>query len=207
MPFIIRINLTSAFWRFNLRNDSDINGDNELLIAADRINMADYMKTKLCLLLFMAFLCFPVLQLSGQDKADISLGIGFTEQINIGCKFQILDQAKIGFNLGWFPENQTNGWLLSLQGNFYYHLFGTSELSDVHPWYARVGLNYLRDDYWGAGGVNWWYSHLRFGRGFYFSEKTGMSLDAGLYYHLNSEVTGNRTFGPSMGICFFYRLH
>jgi hypothetical protein len=164
------------------------------------------MKTKFSLLLLMGFLYYPGSQMFGQDKVNLSLGIGFTEHINIGCKFQILDQAKIGLNLGWFPEHKNNGWLLSIQGNFYYHLFGSSEFSDVHPWYVRIGLNYLRDDYWGIESVNWWYSHLRLGRDFYFGEKSGMSLDAGMYYHLNPEKTGNRTFGPSMGICFFYRL-
>lgn len=163
-------------------------------------------KPFLQVLLMTAFFCCLGGELTGQEKINLSLGIGFTEQINLGLKFRMTDQTGLGFNLGWFPENQTNGWLLSVQGNFYYHLFGKSSYSDLRPWYARFGLNYLRDDFWGIEGVNWWYTHMRLGRDIYFSRAMGISLDAGMYYHLNPDKTGNLTFGPSMGACFFYRF-
>ena len=168
--------------------------------------MKNKMKTLSCIVLLVALLFSPGGKMFGQDRADLTLGVGFLEHINIGIKYQILDQAKIGLNFGWFPETDANGWLLSIQGNFYYHFFGTSKFSDLHPWYGRIGLNYLRDDYWGLGSVNWWYSHLRFGRDFYLSKKLGISIDAGFYYHLNPEKTGNRTIGPSLGGCFFYQF-
>ena len=168
--------------------------------------MKNKMKTLSYILLLIVFLFSPGRKMFGQDKVNLSLGVGFLEHINIGIKYQILDQAKIGLNFGWFPETDANGWLLSIQGNFYYHLFGTSKFSDIHPWYARLGLNYLRDDFRGLESVNWWYSHLRFGRDFYFGKKIGISMDAGLYYHLNPEKTGNLTFGPSFGGCLFYRF-
>lgn len=164
------------------------------------------MKTLLRFMFLAAFLCSLAGKLSAQDKVSLSLGIGFTEQINIGVKAQILDQAKVGLNLGWFPENQSNGWLLSIQGNIYYHLLGKSKFSDMHPWYGRLALNYLRDDFWGIESVNWWYINLRLGRDIFLGERLGLSLDAGAYYHLNPETTGNWRFGPSMGMCFFYRL-
>lgn len=164
------------------------------------------MKTFYCTLLLTALVFSPGGKVFGQEKVNLTVGIGFTECLNIGIKYQILDQAKTGLNIGWWPETDKNGWLLSVQGNFYYHLFGSSKFSDLHPWYGRIGLNYLRDDYWGLESVNWWYSHLRFGRDFCFCKKLGISMDAGFYYHLNSENTGNLTFGPSLGICFFYQL-
>jgi len=168
--------------------------------------MKNKMKTLSRIILLIAFLFNSGGKIFGQDKVNLSLGIGWTEVINLGIKYQILNQAQIGLNFGWYPETEANGWLLSIQGNFYYHFFGKSKFSDLHPWYGRIGLNYLRDDFWGSGSVNWWYSHLRFGRDIYFSNKLGISLDAGLYYHLNPDITGNLKFGPSMGACFFYRF-
>jgi len=152
----------------------------------------------------MLFLFNPVIKMFGQDKVNLSLGIGFTECLNIGIKYQILDQAKTGLNIGWFPGTKGSGSLLSFQGNFYYHLFGSSKFSELHPWYGRTGLGYLREDL--SEYVNWWYSYLRFGRDFYLSKKIGIGADAGLYYHFNPEKTGNFRFGPTLGGCFFYRF-
>ena len=168
--------------------------------------MKNKVNTLYSILLLIAFLFNSGGKMLGQDKVNLSLGIGFPECLNIGIKYQILDQAKIGLNFGWWPETDANGWLLSLQGNFYYHLFGSSKFSDLHPWYGRIGLNYLRDDYWGLGTVNCWLSHIRFGRDLYFSKKFGISMDAGLYWNINSKENGNRTFGPSFGGCFFYQF-
>jgi hypothetical protein len=162
------------------------------------------MKSLFNILLLIASLLNSSEKAFGQEKTNFSVGIGLMELLNIGIKYQILDQAKIGLSIGWWPGGQYSGNLLSFSGDFYYHFAGSSKLSDLRPWYGRIGLNYDREDL--NENINWWYSYLRFGRDFYFNKKFGISMDAGLNYHFNPEATGNFSFAPALGGCVFFKF-
>lgn len=144
----------------------------------------------------------------GQKNLNISGGVGFPETINIGIRYQIPDQSQIGLSIGTWPS--PGGWLfnwkslVSLTGDFYYHLGDSSKFSEMPPWYIRIGLNYLRIAY-ESGLENNLESHLRFGRDFYFSEDSGVSLDAGVGAFLKNE-TGFTKVLPALGLSFFYRF-
>ncbi|HNW57362.1 MAG TPA: hypothetical protein PLR88_11140 [Bacteroidales bacterium] len=166
--------------------------------------MKNIMKLLSNILLLVAILLNSSGKAFGQDKTNFSVGFGFPELLNIGIKYQILDQAKIGLSIGWLPGSQYSGNLLSFSGDFYYHFAGSSKLSDLRPWYGRIGLNYDREDL--TEIINWWYSYLKFGRDFYFSKKFGISMDAGLNYHFNPDATGNPSFSPALGGCAFFRF-
>lgn len=166
--------------------------------------MKTKMKSLCTILLLIAFLLNSGGKAFGQDKTNFSVGIGLPELLNIGIKYQILDQSKIGLSIGWWPDWKYSGQLLSFSGDFYYHFAGSSKYSDLRPWYGRIGLNYDREDL--GDIINWWYSYLRFGRDFYFSDQIGISIDAGLNYHFNPEATGNPSFAPALGGCVFFRF-
>jgi long-subunit fatty acid transport protein len=170
----------------------------------NQIKMKNKMKTLSCIPLMITLLLCSGRQMSGQGKVTMSVGVGLPELINIGMKYQVLDQAKIGLSIGWWPGTQYAGNLLSFSGDFYYHFAGSSKFSDLRPWFGRIGLNYDRENL--TDIINWWYSYLRIGRDFYFNKKFGVSFDAGLTYHFNPETTGNSTFGAALGGCLFYRF-
>ena len=152
------------------------------------------------ILIFITFAFINANQSFGQKKMIISAGIGFPELLNIGIRYQILDQAKIGLSIGWWPPSSSSGimsWgnLTSFSGDFYYHFGGSSTFSDMRPWYGRIGLNYITSYY-----LN---SYLRIGRDFILDKNFGISIDAGLGFVLND----NEIWGiPTLGLCGFYRF-
>ena len=158
-------------------------------------------------LVFISIVLSNTYQLSGQDKVSISAGVGFTETLNIGTRYQ-LKQSQIGLSIGTWPS--PGGWLfgwkslVSLSGDFYYHFGGPSKYSDLPPWYGRIGLDYLRIG-WESDIEHNLESHLRFGRDFYVYENYGISLDAGIGYFLIN-ATGLSQLLPVLGICFFWKF-
>jgi hypothetical protein len=168
--------------------------------------MKNNVKTLSHSLVFVAILLFHN-QLSGQEKISISAGVGFSETLNIGMRYQ-LNQSQIGLSIGTWPPS--GDWLfdwkslVSLSGDFYYHFGGKSEYSDLSPWYVRIGLDYFRIG-WESGTEHNLESHLRLGRDLYLSENSGISLDAGLAAFLKNE-TGFRQLLPALGICLFFKF-
>ena len=73
----------------------------------------------------------------GQKKALISGGIGFAEMINIGVKYQVSQQSQIGLSIGMWPpsDDWLFNWnsLISISGDFYYHIGGSSEFTELSP--------------------------------------------------------------------------
>jgi len=146
-----------------------------------------------CLLLIIGFLLIPWEQISGQEKVFVSAGLGLPELLNVGIKYQISEQSKIGLTAGWWPSYSEDN--ISFSGDYYYHFGGSSEFSELRPWYARIGLNWIPD---------WWLdSYLRIGRDFYINRSLGVSLDAGLMYNFSeNSLPVILTYGG----CVFYRF-
>lgn len=149
----------------------------------------------------------------GQEKVNISAGLGLPEMLNLGLHFQ-QDQVQIGFSVGTMPLDGES--IISVSGDMYYHFAGSSVLSNRRPWYGRAGLNYLRNE------TNnfidkYIYLNLRIGRDFNISEKFGINFDAGAIFELYNEeirkvppsgwnIDINFPVLPALGLRFFYRL-
>ena len=58
------------------------------------------MKTRLIILAFLLLLNGLII---AQDKLSLYGGIGFPDLIHIGVGYKVLDQAKIGLSIGWWP--------------------------------------------------------------------------------------------------------
>lgn len=162
-------------------------------------------KTLSCIVLIITLLFSSGGQISGQGKANISAGLGFIDLLNIGFKYQISDQSEAGFNIGYWPPSEP-GWfswnnLVSLSGSFYYHFAGSSEFSEIRPWFGRLGFNVLLDfptDY----TIEIMDPFLRFGRDFYVDKNTAFSIDAGIGLNIY-EYTN---LFPCFGVCYFHRF-
>jgi hypothetical protein len=169
--------------------------------------MKNKVKTLPGMLLTLVLLLTSGMQMSGQEKVNISAGIGYLETLNIGIRYQ-LNQSQIGLSIGTWPS-ATDSWfdwnsLISISGDFYYHFGGFSEFSDIRPWYGRIGLDFIRIG-WDYGIENNLEPHFRIGRDFYFNRDLGFSLDAGVGFFILNE-TGLAPVLPALGTCFFYRF-
>ncbi len=149
----------------------------------------------------------------GQERVNLSVGMGLPELLNIGVRYQV-DQVQYGLAFGFIPLKEES--LISVSGDVYYHFSGFTRHSNRRPWYARMGLNYLRDE---TSGIldQYLYLNMRVGRDFNFSEKFGLNIDAGVFIQLlrdkeNKLPPGGIHFdlefplGPGLGIGFFYRI-
>lgn len=165
------------------------------------------------LMLLSIFSFFYGNQVCGQEKVNISVGIGLPELLNVGVRYQ-LEQAQIGIGFGSMPLKDES--LISVSGDLYYHFGGLSELSNRRPWYGRIGLNYLREET-ETFIDKILYLNLRIGRDFNISKKIGIEIDAGAIFQLfNDETRKQPSNGwnfdfefpvlPSFGIGLFYRL-
>ena len=158
-------------------------------------------------------------QINGQEKLNLSVGIGFPELLNLGVPFQI-KQFQFGLNIGTLPfklQSNTES-VVSTGVDFGFHFAGVSNKSKTKPWFSRVGANYIREvrelsiyDYIGV--------YLRFGRDINFTNKVGVSLEAGfLFKAYENEERKDPTNGyysqndvrmyiyPSTQISVFYKL-
>jgi len=156
--------------------------------------------------------CFVNLSV-GQEKVNISAGIGLPELINVATKFQS-KQTQFGIGIGFMPlQNES---VISVTGDIYYHFAGVSQLSDRRTWYARTGLVYLRDetDYFIDKYI---YLNARIGKDFNFTPKMGLAFDVGLIFELYNETIrkvppSGWDFDlefpllPSIGLTLFYRI-
>ena len=148
---------------------------------------------------------------SGQEKLNITAGIGTPELLNVGLRLQ-LDQTQIGLSVGSLPLNDES--IISFSGDVYYHFAGSSILSERKPWYARTGLTYLRHET-NTFIDKYVYLNIRMGRDFHISEKFGVNMDVGISFELYNDRTQIEPSNgwrfdfpvlPSLGIAFFYRI-
>src|SRR5271157_4343287 len=115
----------------------------------------------LMILGFFSFCC----QVFGQEKINVTWGIGFPELLNFGVRYE-MGQAQIGVNYGSLPHTGAEGFF-SISSDAYYHFGGTTRLSERRPWYARIGLNYVRDET-SSSIENDLFLNVRIGRDFNF---------------------------------------
>src|SRR5665647_1387963 len=117
-----------------------------LFIHQNHIAMKNKLKTLTGILLIMALLLCSGRQMSGQEKINVSVGIGFLETLNVGIRYQV-NQTQMGLSIGTWPSKADSrfDWnsLISISGDFYYHFGGYSEFSDLQPWYGRIGLDFI----------------------------------------------------------------
>ncbi len=172
------------------------------------------MKTKITfrLLLCVMLLGFTM-QTYGQDKVNLSVGIGLPELLNLGVRGEI-DQFQLGFSIGAIPLKDET--IFSVSGDVSYHFAGHSDLSSRRPWYGRLGVNYLRDE---TDNFIDKYSYLtlRFGRDLNITKEFGVEIDAGFMYQIYHDKIIKKSLSgwnfnfdfpllPSLGICLYYRI-
>jgi hypothetical protein len=168
--------------------------------------MKDKVKQISIILLITTLLFSSDGQIFGQEKTNISIGIGLYDLVNVGIKYQFLNQAKIGLNVGYWPPNRPGmiHWdhLISLLGDFYYHFGGSSKFSDLRPWYGRIGYCVLLNL---PNGIELQYPYLRIGRDLFLNQNSGISIDGGIglsFYHSDIDIYPF----PTLGVCYFYRF-
>ena len=175
-------------------------------------DMKDKVKPLFHILLIVTLLISYGHQVFGQEKVNISTGIGIPELLNIGVRYQY-KQTQIGFSIGSMPLGLSEK-IISISSDIYYHFGGFTELSNRRPWYGRIGLNYLRDEdkYLIDKYV---YLNSRIGRDFNISNKIGVEIGVGAIFQLsNEEIRKKPSSGfdfefpviPSLGVGLFYRL-
>ena len=154
--------------------------------------MKNNMKALFCILLIIAFSFSLDNQALGQEKVNITAGLGFPEMFNLGVRYQ-LEQVQIGISAGYIP-----GWVpISVATSLHYHFGGVSRLSNRRPWFVRMGLGY-HDDL---------YLNYRIGRDFNISRKIGFEIGLGVSWDLprTSYLIPTELF-HSTGVAIFYRI-
>ena len=146
----------------------------------------------------------------GQEKINISAGLGLPELVNVGVRYQI-NQAQLGISAGMFQD------AFAVTGDYYQHLFGSSKFTERRPFYTRVGLTYLRDE--DETSLDQYISlAVRVGRDFNLSKNFGLQLDIGVPFEILHDQTKKENyksspftinfdmFIPAFGFSVFYRL-
>lgn len=181
------------------------------------------MKTKIYSL-FNAFLVVSLFfyyttDLFGQEKVNLTAGLGIPELANIGVKYQN-NQTQIGLSVGTLSHAFSEK-LFSISGDVYYHFGGFSDLTNVKPWYGRMGVNYLRDE--SQSSIDKYVIlTTRIGRDLNISKKIGVQIDIGAMFQLYHDEIKKKPVSngwfiewgsgfespvlPSLGIAIFYRI-
>ena len=162
--------------------------------------------------LILLITIFTSWQVSAQEKVIVSGGFGFPELFHIGVRYP-LKQWQFGISFGSIPVKDET--ILSISSDIFYHFGGISRSSGRHPWYARLGLNYLRDesesliDQYG-------YFVFRVGRDIPISRNIDIGIDAGVMVQLFKKEIEKKSQShwldlnfpilPSFGITLFYRI-
>lgn len=146
----------------------------------------------------------------GQEKINLSGGIGLPDLLNVGVRYQ-LNQSQFGISSGIYGE------AIALTGDYYQHLLGTSKFSKRRPFYTRVGLTYIRDE----DDIfldQYLFLVLRVGRDFNLSKNFGIQFDVGVPLEILHDETKKADYNPSpfsmdidwfipaLGLTAFYRL-
>jgi hypothetical protein len=119
---------------------------------------------------------------NAQERINISAGVGTTEALNLGIRFQ-LKQSQIGFTIGSYPY-KLNGLPTGtspygvFSTSYYHHFAGRTRYSIRKPWFYKVGISYLRgveeDVIYKRGTVN-----LTLGRDLNLNKRFGVNICAG----------------------------
>ena len=167
-------------------------------------------------------------QAKSQERVSFTAGFGFPEGLNLGLRVKFIDHLHIGAYIGSMQEQQgfrlntgeidkSSTWS-TFGANAFYHFSGSSEHTELPPWYLLAGLGNLKENayYYNQQTI---LASLRIGRAFNFSRRFGIEFDAGLailLYEKNETkpagiaegITADtpRKVGLSTGIKFFFRI-
>lgn len=142
---------------------------------------------------------------------NITAGFGITELLNLGLRMEA-KQFQMGFSVGTIPAKDKS--IISVSGDMFVHFGGASELSDRHPWYIRIGVNYLKSESERVYN-NYYFINSRIGREFNLPKKFGIEIDIGpaiLISHKHENKTPASTWDlapaviPGIEIVLFYRI-
>lgn len=178
------------------------------------------LKPLTCFVWIITFLSSSSGQIFGQGKVSLSAGLGIPELTNVGIQYRI-EQTQIGIGFGYFPQSIHGydplsflswGTLISLSGDIYYHFGKLPKSSDLidHPWYARFGFAYTREERGDKDNSLFFFSP-RIGRDINISKRVGIGIDLGInmvHYLSDPSVPYFLSlFGmPGMGIRVFCRI-
>jgi hypothetical protein len=154
----------------------------------------------------------------GQDKYNISAGIGFMELLNVGVQYNFNENIQTGLSLGSYPTGGSEI-TISLKSCINYYYTGISTYTKQPTWYLNCGINYWYDGSTSYSD-NWVILNLRHGKVFNFSRKSGLRIEAGIgmeliyfekkkeddYYSNHSNHHGTFLF-PNINIEFFHRFN
>jgi hypothetical protein len=150
----------------------------------------------------MSFLTFS------QSKPEVSVGAGMPELVNM--KFRFGNNTQLGMSAGFitfaFIDDDAVNWSLAIEG--VHHYAGSSKYSELKTWYLMLGAGYYQFD------VVRHYDNFdlaiypRLGKKCYFSKKSGVNLDAGLFVPLSTSSFHEEGFRilPSGSIGLFVRF-
>lgn len=155
--------------------------------------------------------------LTAQGGFNVSAGIAVPEMLNIGLRKQF-SQKQIGFAVGTLPGSDTQ---LTLTGDFSYHFGGSSELTEVRPWFLKAALTHMTvENEWRK--ENSVYFGPRVGREFNITPGFGIALEGGILFIISEKETVKKRrdtgfFGdfdldftglvlPSLGLSIYYRI-
>ena len=148
------------------------------------------------------------------QEINIITGLGSPELLNAGIKIQS-EQFQFGLSAGMLGINANDG-VRAVTGDFYFHFGGYSDLTDLPPWYMRLGATYLKDE-WEYEIDKYIYLNTKIGRDFNFTETFGAQFDLGLSFQLDhNEIQKKPHNGwnfdfefpvlPAFGLEFFWRI-
>jgi hypothetical protein len=140
----------------------------------------------------------------GQEKVNISVGVGWPELWNIGARYQH-NQFQFGMNLCPIPA------IFAISGNAYYHWGLNAKKSTRHPLYVKGGVTYQPFEY----SKIWFNSCM--GIDINITRRAGINFEAGLSLSpkkISFLIPSSTGIGstlptyllPSFGIYFFYRI-
>jgi len=169
------------------------------------------MKIKIAIFsVIIMWLCFGQ-KIFPQEKLILNVGIGFTDLLNVGIRYQF-DQVEVGLNGGTWPQRD----IFTLISDIRFHFGNLSNLSTLRNWYVLIGFRYLRDEY-KTGMDKFLYLEYRIGRNINFSKKLGIELNIGIAGQLMEDkiikIEQEGPLGgidisviPTIGFNIFYRF-
>jgi hypothetical protein len=151
---------------------------------------------------------------TGQERVNVTAGMGVPEFLNLGIRYQFFFQNQAGVSIGSFPANDER--IISFTGDYYRHFAGLSDFAERKLWYFKGGLSYLRNET-NAAIDKFLFANLRIGRDLNISGRLGIELSGGISFQLFHDETlrapGNRgdfsivlPVFPNLSMSLFYRI-
>lgn len=135
-------------------------------------------------LILLTILISCVSSVRSQGNVTLTSGIGFPEMINIGARYQ-MKNVQLGSSIGYFNSGAES---ISFCGDLFIHLGDKKELTDLPPWFMRIGLNYTRRE--SDTKINkYTYLNWRAGRDIYFTRNWGISVDLLVAFRISNKET------------------